>query len=290
MTMPQASLRDYPFGLLMPGRDYQSGKETKEKFTGKELDSETGWIHFPARPYLPSLGKWLTVDPLMEKYASWNPYIYTFANPINFYDSNGEWSKRIHNLILDRAFSGILTSQQIQILKDASVAVDEDQSFSGAYKHAMRQYGETVEEAENKMNEFVTEKLVEFIHSEREDEAYFALGQALHPLMDLTSPAHTGFQPWGPPQTMPGAIVLHFLMENFVSPFDNEKRIRQTVEIIRKKYQEAMKIKREREKERDALIRQQEFESKQTPDRPYDQNRHLRRTGGVVYEENPIKK
>ena len=40
--MPKTSPRDYPFGLLMPGRIYQSSSETKEKFTGKERDSETG--------------------------------------------------------------------------------------------------------------------------------------------------------------------------------------------------------------------------------------------------------
>ncbi|RMG39389.1 MAG: RHS repeat-associated core domain-containing protein [Methanobacteriota archaeon] len=59
---------DYPFGLLMPGRDYHSGSETKEKFTGKERDSETGLDYFGARYYSPALGRWLAVDPVGEKF------------------------------------------------------------------------------------------------------------------------------------------------------------------------------------------------------------------------------
>ncbi|RMF54607.1 MAG: hypothetical protein D6748_16235 [Calditrichaeota bacterium] len=47
----------FPFGLLMPRRTYQSGSETKEKFTGKERDSETGLDYFGARYYSPALGR-----------------------------------------------------------------------------------------------------------------------------------------------------------------------------------------------------------------------------------------
>ncbi|GEM_PF-5550407 len=56
--MPQASLRDYPFGLLMPGRDYQSGERTKELFTGKERDGETELDYFGARYYWAAGGRW----------------------------------------------------------------------------------------------------------------------------------------------------------------------------------------------------------------------------------------
>jgi len=79
----------YPFGLLMPGRDYQSGSETKEKFTGKERDRETGLDYFGARYYSPALGRWLAVDPLASKYPDWSPYVYSFNNPVNYFDPNG---------------------------------------------------------------------------------------------------------------------------------------------------------------------------------------------------------
>jgi len=79
----------YPFGLLMPGRIYQSGSETKEKFTGKERDSETGLDYFGARYYWAAGGRWWSVDVLFEKYPGWSPYNYTLSNPILFIDPNG---------------------------------------------------------------------------------------------------------------------------------------------------------------------------------------------------------
>ena len=36
----------YPFGLEMPGRSYQVGSSTKEKFTGKERDTENKLVLF----------------------------------------------------------------------------------------------------------------------------------------------------------------------------------------------------------------------------------------------------
>ncbi len=79
----------YPFGLLMPGRIYQSGSETREKFTGKERDSETGLDYFGARYYWAAGGRWWSVDPLYEKYPSFSSYIYAANNPIFFIDPDG---------------------------------------------------------------------------------------------------------------------------------------------------------------------------------------------------------
>ena len=79
----------YPYGLLMPGHTYQSGSETKEKFTGKELDAETGLNYHGGRFYWLAGGRWFVVDPLMEKYPSLSLYQYSFNNPILFFDPNG---------------------------------------------------------------------------------------------------------------------------------------------------------------------------------------------------------
>jgi RHS repeat-associated protein len=47
---------DYdPWGVLMPGRTKGSG--TKEGFTGKERDSESGLDYFGARHYMAALGR-----------------------------------------------------------------------------------------------------------------------------------------------------------------------------------------------------------------------------------------
>jgi len=35
------------------------------------------------------LGRWLSVDPLANKYFGWSPYNYTANNPLKFIDPNG---------------------------------------------------------------------------------------------------------------------------------------------------------------------------------------------------------
>ncbi len=79
----------YPFGLEMPGRVWVSGSETREGFTGHELDVETGHYYAGARYYMPALGRWTTTDP-MNEYAS--PYIYVGNNPISLVDPTGMYS------------------------------------------------------------------------------------------------------------------------------------------------------------------------------------------------------
>jgi RHS repeat-associated protein len=76
-----------PWGLLMPWRTLGSG--TKEGFTGKEQDAETGLDYFGARYYLPALGRWTAVDPLAEKHPEWSPYNYVLNNPLVLIDPDG---------------------------------------------------------------------------------------------------------------------------------------------------------------------------------------------------------
>ena len=59
------------------------------KFSGKELDSETGLYYFGARYYNPRFGTWYGVDALAEKYPGFSPYLYCFDKPLNFIDPDG---------------------------------------------------------------------------------------------------------------------------------------------------------------------------------------------------------
>ncbi len=57
-------------------------------FTGREWDAETGTYHYRRRYYDPSIGRFLSRDPI--GYAdSLNPYTYTRNNPINYTDPMG---------------------------------------------------------------------------------------------------------------------------------------------------------------------------------------------------------
>lgn len=60
-------------------------------FTGKELDSETGYGYFGAR-YMDYelLTGWLSVDPMMDKYPSVSPYAYCLWNPVKLVDPDGQ--------------------------------------------------------------------------------------------------------------------------------------------------------------------------------------------------------
>ena len=81
----------YPFGLEMPGRVYVQGTaDTRNKFTGKERDTETRWDYFGARYYDPAIGRLLSVDRFTDKYPSMTPYHYAANNPIYFIDVNGD--------------------------------------------------------------------------------------------------------------------------------------------------------------------------------------------------------
>jgi RHS repeat-associated protein len=76
-----------PWGLLMPGRTLAG--PTKEGFTGKEQDAETGLDYFGARYYMPALARWTAVDPLAEKHLEWSPYNYVLNNPLVLIDPDG---------------------------------------------------------------------------------------------------------------------------------------------------------------------------------------------------------
>jgi len=90
----------YPFGSVR--LEEQNGLfENDFKFTGKELDSETGLYYYGARYYDAELGRFVSEDPLqfrpgeLMKTFGTNPqalnfYAYVLNNPMNITDPSGE--------------------------------------------------------------------------------------------------------------------------------------------------------------------------------------------------------
>ena len=79
----------YAYGLSMPTRSYFGS--TKEGFTGKETDLETGLQYFGARYYMPHLGRWMAIDPLAEKEPDKSPYNYVGNDPVSYLDPDGKF-------------------------------------------------------------------------------------------------------------------------------------------------------------------------------------------------------
>jgi len=82
----------YPFGLTMPGRSSNSANPNDNyKFTGHERDDEAGLTidYMGARTYDPVIARMMQIDPMSSVLPSWSPYVYSFNNPISFFDPDG---------------------------------------------------------------------------------------------------------------------------------------------------------------------------------------------------------
>ena len=80
-----------PFGMTMPGRSYNA-HTSRHGFTEheKESDLAEGIYTTEYRLYDTRVARWLSVDPLFEKYVSMSPYNYCMLNPVILVDPDGE--------------------------------------------------------------------------------------------------------------------------------------------------------------------------------------------------------
>jgi RHS repeat-associated protein len=76
-----------PFGELFI--EERTTWNTPYKFSGKELDEETGYNYHGARYLDPGISIWLSVDPLADLFPGYSPYNYTLNNPLRLIDPNG---------------------------------------------------------------------------------------------------------------------------------------------------------------------------------------------------------
>ena len=96
-------------------------------FGGKEIDRMNGldWYDFGARAQDPLLGRFMSIDPLCEKYYSISPYVYCNNNPINLIDPNGMDWYRNNKTLYYTWYDGMTKKNQCR----RTVCLQRSQSF-----------------------------------------------------------------------------------------------------------------------------------------------------------------
>src|SRR5690554_4587886 len=116
-----------PFGSLT----FEEGKLKKAvKFTGKDLDEDTGLYYFNARWYDQSIGRFISEDPIKD---GLNWYTYAANNPLRFVDPTGLTTENNEDNELNRVLDEIVEryDQMIQTARDKgyNVAANNLQRF-----------------------------------------------------------------------------------------------------------------------------------------------------------------
>jgi RHS repeat-associated protein len=185
------------------------------RFPVQMYQTETGLNQNYFRDFDPAVGRYVESDPVGLK-SGINTYAFVGGNPIGEVDPFGLWGTEAHNAIIQALFPG-LTWGQLLAVERGSAEVDSptNQGPATAYQHAMRAPNQSAADAQRRMCAFVNgnlgtyRALFDSPNVVTQYNAYVALGRALHPIMDSTSPAHSGWQVWDEPLLHPGEIIPH---------------------------------------------------------------------------------
>ncbi|MEX2964092.1 RHS repeat-associated core domain-containing protein [Microbulbifer sp. TYP-18] len=93
------------------------GLTTRRGYTGHEHLDRTGLIHMNGRIYDPTLGRFLSPDPLVQAPTfsqSWNRYSYAFNNPVGFTDPTGFVTEEDDEVHLDGGGGGDVGGESVE--------------------------------------------------------------------------------------------------------------------------------------------------------------------------------
>lgn len=81
----------YPFGLKHAPTNANNQPNYKYKFQGQELQDELelGWYSYKWRNYNPAIGRFMSIDPLTEKYEDYTPYQFSSNQPVHAKELEG---------------------------------------------------------------------------------------------------------------------------------------------------------------------------------------------------------
>jgi RHS repeat-associated protein len=118
-------------GQRTTGMGYSAADSTKQKFTQKERDNESGLDYFLARYYSSAQGRFTSVDPLMasaepQRPQSWNRYSYCFGNPLKFVDPDGREVSVKDEKALEQIRLTLPKEVRDQVKLDKNGSIDKD--------------------------------------------------------------------------------------------------------------------------------------------------------------------
>ncbi|MCI0562608.1 MAG: RHS repeat-associated core domain-containing protein, partial [Nitrososphaera sp.] len=188
------------------------------RYSGEQLDPNTGFYYLRARYYNHLVGRFVTSDPLdppNNVSGALNRYSYSLNRPLDRADPSGLWPTDTHHALLIAAFQNQLSFKEIGILINESDAQDSIWDHEGllggqspvfSYEHAMRDglRNQTVDEARALYHDFLERNIriaarLESLGTHGHDAALRFLGKNLHAISDEVSPSHRGFQSWPAP-------------------------------------------------------------------------------------------
>ena len=97
----------HPFGTTAYSATLSSlsASAKRYKYCGKERDEESGLYYYGARYYCSWLGRFVSVDPLIDNYPQLTPYNYCNGDPIGDIDLDGRQSQKTEEIPLPSGFS-----------------------------------------------------------------------------------------------------------------------------------------------------------------------------------------
>jgi RHS repeat-associated protein len=169
-SLAGASRHDYlPFGEELTGQiggrttqQGYTGDSTRQKFTQKERDIETGLDYFLARYYSSTQGRFTSVDlagPDLANPQTLNMYEYSLNNPLRYTDPTGRYEEDVHrDLTTALAYAAGFSMSEATTIGNRDQRVDDDPvtnpeqyDINGPGYRARRDYHFTTEERRNEL-------------------------------------------------------------------------------------------------------------------------------------------
>jgi RHS repeat-associated protein len=111
-----------PFGELIRATGPMA-KANPFRFSTKFCDDESGLVYYGYRYYSPSMGRWISRDPIEEDGGN-NLYAFVGNNPINYFDTDGR--KKVSITTLIDIIGNILLASQGKDLEEGQSKVAQE--------------------------------------------------------------------------------------------------------------------------------------------------------------------